>query len=133
TRLMPSSIIFEAPLSVRGLGVQPPTASWGNILASAQNYYGVAWWYLVFPALALLITTLAFNLLGDGIRDALDPGTERVIGGATSRKRRRRRKAARSAAAGSERAIPRPAPTGPAPAPVPALAAPATANPHAAS
>jgi peptide/nickel transport system permease protein len=88
---IPSAIIFEATLSFLGLGVQPPTASWGNILAGAQNYYSVAWWYLVFPALALLITTLAFNLLGDGIRDALDPSTERLFAGAGARKRRRKR------------------------------------------
>jgi ABC-type dipeptide/oligopeptide/nickel transport system permease subunit len=110
TLSIPSAIIFEATLSFLGLGVQPPTASWGNILAGAQNYYGVAWWYLVFPALALLITTLAFNLLGDGIRDALDPGTD----------------------IDSERAIGRPAPAGPAPAPIPAQA-PAAASSLAAS
>jgi peptide/nickel transport system permease protein len=92
TLAIPSAIIFEATLSFLGLGVQPPTASWGNILAGAQNYYSVAWWYLLFPALALLITTLAFNLLGDGIRDALDPSTERLFAGA-GRKRRRRRRA----------------------------------------
>ncbi len=91
TLSIPSAIIFEATLSFLGLGVQPPTASWGNILAGAQNYYSVAWWYLVFPAVALLITTLAFNLLGDGIRDALDPSTERLFAGAGRPKRRRRR------------------------------------------
>jgi ABC-type dipeptide/oligopeptide/nickel transport system permease subunit len=91
TLSIPAAIIFEATLSFLGLGVQPPTASWGNILAGAQTIYSVAWWYLVFPALALLITTLAFNLLGDGIRDALDPSTERLFAGATARKRRRRR------------------------------------------
>ncbi len=79
TLSIPSAIIFEATLSYLGLGVQPPTPSWGNMLADAQNYYTVAWWYLVFPALALLITTLAFNLLGDGIRDAMDPRTERIF------------------------------------------------------
>jgi peptide/nickel transport system permease protein len=89
TLSIPSAIIFEATLSFLGLGVQPPTASWGNMLAGAQNYYSVAWWYLVFPALALLATTLAFNLVGDGIRDALDPSAERVF--ATRRGRRRRR------------------------------------------
>jgi len=89
TLAIPSAIIFEATLSFLGLGIQPPTASWGNILAGAQNYYSVAWWYLVFPALALLITTLAFNILGDGIRDALDPGTERLLA-RTGRRRRRR-------------------------------------------
>jgi peptide/nickel transport system permease protein len=93
TLSIPSAIIFEATLSFLGLGVQPPTASWGNILAGAQNYYTVAWWYLVFPALALLITTLAFNILGDGIRDALDPGTERLLARTGRRKRRRDRRA----------------------------------------
>jgi peptide/nickel transport system permease protein len=86
TLSIPAAIIFEATLSYLGLGVQPPTPSWGNMLASAQNYYTVAWWYLVFPAIALVITTVAFNLLGDGIRDALDPRTERIFAG---RKRRR--------------------------------------------
>jgi peptide/nickel transport system permease protein len=96
TLAIPSAIIFEATLSFLGLGVQPPTASWGNILAGAQNSYSVAWWYLVFPALALLITTLAFNVLGDGIRDALDPGTERLLARTGRRKRRRDRRTARA-------------------------------------
>jgi peptide/nickel transport system permease protein len=91
TLSIPSAIIFEATLSFLGVGVQPPAPSWGNILAGAQNYYSVAWWYLVFPALALLITTLAFNLLGDGIRDALDPSAERLLEGAGRRRRRRLR------------------------------------------
>jgi peptide/nickel transport system permease protein len=97
TLSIPSAIVFEATLSYLGLGVQPPTASWGNILAGAQNYYTVAWWYLVFPAVALLITTLAFNLLGDGIRDAMDPRTERLFG--VREERKRRRKSARAASA----------------------------------
>jgi peptide/nickel transport system permease protein len=88
TLSIPAAIVFESTLSYLGLGIQPPTASWGNILAGAQSYYQIAWWYLVFPAAALLITTLAFNLLGDGVRDALDPRTERIF--AASRKRRRR-------------------------------------------
>jgi peptide/nickel transport system permease protein len=102
TLSIPSAIIFEATLSYLGLGVQPPTPSWGNMLASAQNYYTVAWWYLVFPALALLITTLAFNLLGDGIRDALDPRTERVFAG----RRRRRIRAIKSPARMTEADLP---------------------------
>jgi peptide/nickel transport system permease protein len=93
TLSVPAAIVFEATLSFLGLGVQPPTPSWGNLLAGAQTYYSVAWWYLVFPALALLITTLAFNLLGDGIRDALDPRTERVFAGRRGRRRGRRRSA----------------------------------------
>jgi peptide/nickel transport system permease protein len=79
TLYIPAAVVFEATLSFLGLGIQPPTASWGNILAAAQSFYQVAWWYTVFPALALLITTLAFNLLGDGIRDAMDPTTERLL------------------------------------------------------
>lgn len=92
TLSIPAAIIFEATLSFLGLGVQPPTASWGNMLADAQTYYTTAWWYLVFPAVALLITTLAFNLLGDGIRDAMDPRTERLFLSSDSRRRRKRRR-----------------------------------------
>ena len=119
TLSIPSAIIFEATLSYLGLGVQPPTPSWGNILAGAQNYYSVAWWYLVFPALALLITTLAFNLLGDGIRDALDPGAERLLGRAGGRRRRSGRGRPR---------WPRRSAAGPAPAPAVAVPAPASAS-----
>jgi peptide/nickel transport system permease protein len=91
TLYIPTAVVFEATLSYLGLGIQPPTASWGDILADAQNFYQVAWWYVVFPAAALLITTLAFNLLGDGIRDAMDPRTERVLAGRRGRRRRRGR------------------------------------------
>jgi peptide/nickel transport system permease protein len=94
TLYIPAAVVFEATLSYLGLGIQPPTASWGNILSDAQNFYQVAWWYVVFPAAALLITTLAFNLFGDGIRDAMDPRTERVFAAGQGRKRGRRRKAA---------------------------------------
>lgn len=73
TLLIPSSILFEAALSFLGLGVPPDQSSWGQILSDASQYYDVAWWLMVFPGLALIITTLAFNLLGDGLRDALDP------------------------------------------------------------
>jgi ABC-type dipeptide/oligopeptide/nickel transport system permease subunit len=86
---IPAAIVFEATLDYLGLGVQPPTASWGNILASAQSFYQEAWWFLVFPALALVITTVAFNLLGDGVRDAMDPRTERVFAAGRGRKRRK--------------------------------------------
>jgi peptide/nickel transport system permease protein len=113
TLSIPSAIIFEATLSYLGLGIQPPTPSWGNILAGAQNYYSVAWWYLVFPALALLITTLAFNLLGDGIRDALDPASERLLSGAGRRRRRLRLRWPRRAVQSA------PAPARPAPPPAP--------------
>jgi peptide/nickel transport system permease protein len=87
TLSIPGAIVGEATLSFLGLGIQPPTASWGNLLAGAQNYYAEAWWYLVFPAVALLITTLAFNLLGDGIRDAMDPRAERLFAGAVTARR----------------------------------------------
>jgi peptide/nickel transport system permease protein len=73
TLLIPLSIVFEATLSFLGLGVVPPTPSWGGMLAESIQYYQVAWWYVVFPGAALLVTTLAFNLLGDSVRDALDP------------------------------------------------------------
>ncbi|MBO0775242.1 MAG: ABC transporter permease [Actinobacteria bacterium] len=91
TLSIPSAIVGEATLSFLGLGIQPPTASWGNLLAGAQDYYREAWWYLIFPALALLITTLAFNLLGDGIRDAMDPRTERIFAAASAVRRSRGR------------------------------------------
>lgn len=77
TLLIPAAIAFEATLSFLGLGVLPPTATWGNMLSESVQYYKVAWWFVIFPGLALLATTLAFNLLGDGIRDALDPRSGR--------------------------------------------------------
>lgn len=78
TLLIPMNIVAEATLSFLGLGVTVPQASWGQMLSDATSYYTVAWWFLVFPALALLLTTLAFNLLGDGLRDALDPNFDQV-------------------------------------------------------
>lgn len=75
TLLIPTAIVFEATLSFLGMGVVPPTPTWGNMLSDALQFYQVAWWFILFPGLALLITTLAFNLLGDSIRDALDPTT----------------------------------------------------------
>ncbi|MPZ84399.1 MAG: ABC transporter permease subunit [Actinophytocola sp.] len=79
TLLIPVSIVFEATLSYLGVGIIPPTPSWGNMISDAQTFYQVAWWFLVFPGLALILTTLAFNLLGDSVRDALDPRTERLF------------------------------------------------------
>ena len=76
--LIPVVILFQAALSYLGLGLQPPTPDWGGMISTAQGVYQVAWWYLFFPSLALVITTLAFNLLGDGIRDAVDPRFERT-------------------------------------------------------
>ena len=77
TLLIPQSILFEAALSYLGLGVPLTTASWGALLNDAQTYYDTAWWLIVFPGLFLVITTLAFNLLGDGLRDALDVRSDR--------------------------------------------------------
>jgi peptide/nickel transport system permease protein len=68
-----NTIVLEAGLSFLGLGVQPPVASWGNMVADGrQNLIG-AWWVATFPGLAIVLTVLAFNLVGDGLRDALDP------------------------------------------------------------
>ncbi len=66
-------IILESGLSFLGLGIQPPTASWGNMLANAQSNLSIAWWAAVFPGLCILVTVLAINYIGDGLRDALDP------------------------------------------------------------
>ena len=82
TLLIPVTIVAEATLSFLGLGIPPPTADWGQMLAEAQSVYQQAWWFLVFPSLALLITTLAFNIFGDGVRDALDPRFEQRFLGA---------------------------------------------------
>jgi peptide/nickel transport system permease protein len=80
TLLIPVSIVGEATLSFLGVGVQAPTADWGQMIAESQSYYQVAWWFLLFPSLALLITTLAFNIFGDGVRDAFDPRADRMFG-----------------------------------------------------
>src|SRR6266700_513215 len=69
------AILTESALSFLGLGVQAPTPSWGNILEIGRNYLHIAWWLSVFPTLAILVTVLAFNLLGEGLRDVLDPRT----------------------------------------------------------
>lgn len=67
------AILTESALSFLGLGVQPPMASWGNILTSGKDYLHVAWWLSVFPGVAILVTVLSLNLLGEGLRDVLDP------------------------------------------------------------
>lgn len=77
TLLIPQAILTEAALSFLGLGVGQDTASWGGLLTWATEYYNTAWWLIVFPGLFLVITTLAFNLLGDGLRDALDVRADR--------------------------------------------------------
>ncbi len=67
------AILTESALSFLGIGVQPPTPSWGNMLIVGKQTLGTAWWLSVFPGLAILLTVLGYNLLGEGIRDALDP------------------------------------------------------------
>jgi peptide/nickel transport system permease protein len=71
------AILTESALSFLGIGVQPPTPSWGNILTSGKDYLEFAWWLSLFPGVAILVTVLAYNLLGEGIRDALDPRLHR--------------------------------------------------------
>ncbi|WP_298439999.1 ABC transporter permease, partial [Geobacter sp.] len=71
------AILTESALSFLGIGVQPPTPSWGNILTAGKDYVEFAWWLSLFPGLAILVTVLAYNLLGEGIRDALDPRLNR--------------------------------------------------------
>jgi peptide/nickel transport system permease protein len=73
TLVIPQNILFEAALSFLGVGIQPPDASWGQMLADATSIFDTAWWYMLFPGVALLLTVLAFNLLGDGLHDALNP------------------------------------------------------------
>jgi peptide/nickel transport system permease protein len=67
------AVLMESGLSFLGLGVQAPQASWGNILTDGKEYIQFAWWLSLFPGLAILITVLGYNLLGEGLRDALDP------------------------------------------------------------
>jgi len=67
------AILTESALSFLGLGVQPPTPTWGNILAEGRANMDIAWWLSVFPGLAIMVTMLAYNLFGEGLRDALDP------------------------------------------------------------
>lgn len=73
TLFLAGAILLEAGLSFLGLGAQPPTASWGNMLTDGQKYLRAAWWIAVFPGMAIFITVLSFNFIGDGLRDALDP------------------------------------------------------------
>jgi peptide/nickel transport system permease protein len=73
TLFIPANILLEAALSFLGVGVQPPQASWGKMLSDATEIFDTAWWYMLFPGMALLLTVLAFNLVGDGLQDALNP------------------------------------------------------------
>jgi peptide/nickel transport system permease protein len=77
TLLIPQNILFEAALSFLGVGVQAPDASLGKMIADAADVFDTAWWYMLFPGATLLLMVLSFNILGDGLRDALDPRTAR--------------------------------------------------------
>ncbi len=77
TLFIPANILLEASLSFLGVGVQAPQASWGAMLADASKIFDSAWWYMFFPGMALLLTVLAFNLVGDGMQDALNPKSSR--------------------------------------------------------
>jgi len=72
-----AAILDAAALGFLGQGAQPPTPEWGTMLAEAREFISRAWWVVTFPGLAILITVLAINLMGDGLRDALDPKLKR--------------------------------------------------------
>jgi ABC-type dipeptide/oligopeptide/nickel transport system permease subunit len=77
TLIIPTNILFEAALSFLGVGVRIPNPSWGGMLSDAVQYYGIDPMYMIVPGVALFITVMAFNLFGDGLRDALDPRSNR--------------------------------------------------------
>jgi peptide/nickel transport system permease protein len=77
TLFIPANILLEAALSFLGVGVQPPRPSWGAMLSDAVSNFDTAWWFMFFPGMALLLTVLAFNLVGDGLQDALNPKSTR--------------------------------------------------------
>jgi peptide/nickel transport system permease protein len=77
---IPAAILTESGLSFLGLGVQPPYATWGNILNEGKDAIEIAWWLSMYPGLAILVTVLSYNLLGEGIRDALDPRLRQAVG-----------------------------------------------------
>jgi peptide/nickel transport system permease protein len=77
TLIIPTNILFEASLSFLGVGVQPPTASWGAMIEEATNIFDIAWWFMLAPGVALVLTVLSFNLVGDGLQDALNPKSDR--------------------------------------------------------
>ena len=82
---IPAAILTESGLSFLGLGVQPPRATWGNILNEGKDAIELAWWLSVYPGLTILLTVLSYNLLGEGIRDALDPRLRQSAGRVVSR------------------------------------------------
>jgi len=84
---IPAAILTESGLSFLGLGVQPPHATWGNILNEGKDAIEIGWWLSAYPGLAILVTVLSYNLLGEGIRDALDPRLRQNVGRIVSRAR----------------------------------------------
>ncbi len=84
---IPAAILTESGLSFLGLGVQPPFATWGNILNEGKDTIEIAWWLSLYPGLAILVTVLSYNLLGEGIRDALDPRLRQTTGRIVTRGR----------------------------------------------
>jgi peptide/nickel transport system permease protein len=74
-----TAIQLEAALSYVGIGIQPPTASWGNMISDGQNYITVAAWLVIFPGIAIMVSMIGFSLLGDGLRDGLDPTLDRQL------------------------------------------------------
>jgi peptide/nickel transport system permease protein len=83
---IPAAILTESGLSFLGLGVQPPNASWGNILNDGKDAIEIGWWLSVYPGLAILVTVLSYNLFGEGIRDALDPRLRQTAGRVAARR-----------------------------------------------
>ncbi|HLR94769.1 MAG TPA: ABC transporter permease [Jiangellaceae bacterium] len=83
------AILSEAALSYIGLGTQPPEPSWGRMLADGRGFIADAWWMALFPGIAIFVTVLAFNLLGDGLRDVLDPRQRAAMTGTTGKEGRR--------------------------------------------
>jgi ABC-type dipeptide/oligopeptide/nickel transport system permease subunit len=75
TLSMAGNILLESALSFLGVGIQPPTPSWGNMIQEGMAFYSVAWWITLFPGLTILLTVVSLNLVGDGLRDALSPGS----------------------------------------------------------
>ena len=103
TLIITSNILFEAALSFLGVGIPQSTPSWGGMLAQAaeNQLFTYAWWMMLFPGLFLLLATIAFNLVGDGLRDALDP-RPLLVRRKDKRKRRRERAAAGAVARDEE-------------------------------
>jgi peptide/nickel transport system permease protein len=83
---IPAAILTESGLSFLGLGVQPPYATWGNILNEGKDTIEIGWWLSFYPGVAILVTVLSYNLLGEGIRDALDPRLRQAAGRIATRK-----------------------------------------------